>query len=139
MELYAYYLYEKIFGESFVRQIGPKLVEMRQKLVERYHDKAHCLTQLTLAQDRLFAELDANLPAYRAIQTPALILAGAQDRTIPWWVQRRLTGILPNTRFELVEDSGHCVYLEKPEFFIPRLKKFLASPAGPISTVQKSL
>lgn len=131
MELYAFYLYEKIFGESFVRQIGPKLGEMRQKLVERYHDKAHCLTQLTLAQNKLFAELDANLPAYRAIQTPTLILAGAQDRTIPWWVQKRINDILPCTSFELVEDSGHCVYLEKPEIFFPRLKQFLASHKEP--------
>lgn len=46
MELYAYYLYEKIFGESFVRKIGPRLPEMRQKLIERYQERAHCLVQL---------------------------------------------------------------------------------------------
>lgn len=90
MELYAYYLYEKIFGESFVRKIGPRLAEMRQKLIERYQERGHCLIQLTLAQDRLFAELDANLPGYRAIKTPVLIMAGAEDRTIPPGVQKDL-------------------------------------------------
>ncbi|MBZ5538030.1 MAG: alpha/beta hydrolase [Acidobacteriia bacterium] len=124
MELYAYYLYEKIFGESFVRKIGPRLPEMRQKLIERYNERAHCLVQLTLAQDRLFAELDANLPGYRAIQTPTLIMAGAEDRTIPPWVQKKICTILPNSRFEKIEDSGHVVYLEKPEIFFGHLKRF---------------
>jgi len=127
MELYAYYLYEKIFGETFVQKIGPKLAEMRQKLIDRYQTRTHCLVQLTLAQDRLFAELDGNLPGYRAIHTPTLIMAGAQDRTIPWWVQKKIAGILPRTRFELVEDSGHVVYLEKPEIFFGNLKKFMRS------------
>lgn len=125
MELYAYYLYEKIFGETFVRQMGARLAEMRGKLIERYRDKTHCLVRLTLAQDQLFAELDANLPAYRAIQTPTLLLAGAQDRTIPWWVQKHICEILPHTRFERVEDSGHCVYLEKPDLFFGFLRKLM--------------
>jgi len=124
MELYAYYLYEKIFGETFVKKIGPKLAEMRQKLIDRYQTRAHCLVQLTLAQDQLFADLDGNLPGYQSIQTPTLIMAGAQDRTIPPWVQKKITGILPHTRFEAVEDSGHVVYLEKPEIFFGNLKKF---------------
>ncbi|HWQ03221.1 MAG TPA: alpha/beta fold hydrolase, partial [Candidatus Nitrosotenuis sp.] len=97
IELYAWYLYEKIFGETFLRQVGAKLDSMRQKLVERYRDKAYCLIQLTLAQDQLFADLDANLDAYRAIPTPTLIIAGADDRTIPWRVQKKLCDILPNT------------------------------------------
>jgi pimeloyl-ACP methyl ester carboxylesterase len=127
IELYAAYLYEKIFGESFVRAIGPKLGEMRQKLVERYRDRLHCLTRLTLAQDQLFAVLDSNLAGYRRIETPALILAGAEDRTIPWWVQKKLCDILPHTRFELVADSGHVVYLEKADYFFAMLKRFAAA------------
>lgn len=124
LELYAYYLYEKIFGESFVRTIGPRLQEMRQRLTERYRQRLHCLVQLTLAQDRLFGELDANLPGYRAIQTPTLIMAGTEDRVIPPRVQKKICTILPNSRFELIEDSGHVVYLEKPEIFFGNLRRF---------------
>jgi pimeloyl-ACP methyl ester carboxylesterase len=127
MELYACYLYEKIFGETFVRAIGPRLGEMRQRLVERYGDQLHCLARLTEAQDQLFAERDGNLPGYQAITVPTLILAGAEDRAIPWWVQKKICGILPQAAFELVEDSGHCVYLEKPELFFARLKAFAAA------------
>ena len=87
-------------------------------------DKRHCLIRLTEAQDPFFAALDARMPEYRAIRTPTLIMAGAEDRAIPAWVQEKLCGILPNTRFERVADSGHVVYLEKPALFFGNLKAF---------------
>jgi pimeloyl-ACP methyl ester carboxylesterase len=137
-ELYTHYLYEKIFGESFVLKLKDKLGTMRENFFNRFKDKRHCLIQLTEAQDRLFAALDARMPEYRAIRTPTLIMAGAEDRTIPPWVQRKLCGILPNTRFELVADSGHCVYIEQPGVFFGNLKRiarakdlgFEGEPAG---------
>jgi 3-oxoadipate enol-lactonase len=124
-EVYTHYMYEKIFGEGFVRASGPQLEPMRQKFHERYKDKTHCLIRLTEAQDPFFAALDANLPGYRAISTPTLILAGAEDRAIPPWVQEKLVGILPDSRFVRVADSGHVVYIEKPDFFFGTLKRFM--------------
>jgi pimeloyl-ACP methyl ester carboxylesterase len=102
---------------------------MRQRFFERFKDKRHSLIQLTEAQDRLFAALDARIPEYRAIRTPTLIMAGAEDRAIPPWVQQKLCGILPNHRFELVRDSGHCVYIEQPDVFFGSLKRFAAAKA----------
>ena len=123
-ELYTHYMYEKIFGEAFVLAFKDRLGEMRQRFFDRFRDKRHCLIQLTEAQDRLFAALDDRMPEYRAIRTPTLVMAGAEDRAIPPWVQRKLTGILPNSRFELVPDSGHCVYIEQPERFFGNLRRF---------------
>ena len=123
-ELYTHYLYEKIFGEPFVVAFKGRLDEMRQRFFDRFKDKRHCLIRLTEAQDRLCAALDERLPEYRAIQTPTLILAGAEDRAIPPWVQRKLGGILPTSRFELVADSGHCVYIERPDVFFGSLRLF---------------
>lgn len=123
-ELYTHYMYEKIFGESFVQAFRDQLEPMRQKFHDRYKDKMHCLIRLTEAQDPFFASLDEFGPQYRAIRTPALIMAGAEDRAIPPWVQEKLVGILPNARFERVEDSGHVVYLEKPNVFFGNLLKF---------------
>jgi pimeloyl-ACP methyl ester carboxylesterase len=48
-------------------------------------------------------------------------MAGAEDRAIPSWVQRKIAGILPCARFELVADSGHVVYIEKPDLFFSNL------------------
>ena len=123
-ELYTHYLYEKIFGETFVAKIKDKLGVMRDKFHERFKDQRHCLVRLTEAQDPFFAALDANMPQYRAIQTPTLVMAGAEDRAIPPWVQRKICDILPNVRYELVADSGHVVYIEKPEAFFGNLKRF---------------
>lgn len=123
-ELYTHYMYEKIFGESFVQAFRGELEPMRQKFHDRYKDKMHCLVRLTEAQDPFFASLDELRPQYGAIRTPALIMAGAEDRAIPPWVQEKLAGILPNARFERVEDSGHVVYLEKPDAFFGNLLKF---------------
>jgi pimeloyl-ACP methyl ester carboxylesterase len=63
-------------------------------------------------------------------------MAGAEDRAIPPWVQQKLCGILPNHRFELVTDSGHCVYIEQPDVYFGNLKRFakaksLGFDAGP--------
>jgi 3-oxoadipate enol-lactonase len=123
-EIYTHYMYEKIFGESFVVKLKPKLGAMRENFFTRFKDKRDCLIQLTEAQDRLFAALDVRLPEYRAIRTPMLLMAGAEDRAIPPWVQRKLCGILPNHRFELVADSGHCVYIEQPGVFFGNLVRF---------------
>lgn len=128
-EVYTHYMYEKIFGETFVRKIEGSLEAMRVKFHERFKDRTHCLVRLTEAQNPFFDGLDANLPAYRAIRTPTLIMAGAEDRAIPPWVQKKLCDILPRTRFELVADSGHVVYLEKPDVFFGNLKKFAKAKA----------
>jgi len=124
-EIYTHYMYEKIFGETFVREVRPKLEKMRSSFFERWKDKTHALIRLTEAQNPFFERLDANLEAYQAIRTPTLIMAGAEDRTIPPWVQRKIENVLANARFELVADSGHVVYIEKPEIFFANLKRLM--------------
>ena len=128
-ELYTHYMYEKIFSESFVRATGPQLETLRARFHERYKDSTHALIRLTEAQDPFFASLEERLPSYRAIRTPTLIMAGAEDRAIPPWVQQKLTSILPETRFELVPDCGHVVYIEKPELFFGNLLRFAKTKA----------
>jgi len=123
-ELYTHYMYEKIFGEAFVLKYQQNLDAMRERFFERFKDRRHCLIRLTEAQDPFFAALDERMPEYRAIQTPTLIMAGAEDRAIPPWVQQKLCAVLPNHRFELVAESGHCVYIEQPGVFFGNLKRF---------------
>lgn len=125
-ELYTHYMYEKIFGEDFVRAVGPeKLEAMRQRFYERYVDRVFSLVRLTEAQDPFFAALDARLPEYRAIRTPTLLMPGAEDRAIPLTMQRKIADVLPNTTWEPIPGAGHVVYLEKPDLFWPRLRTFM--------------
>ncbi len=126
--LYTHYLYEKIFGEAFLRATAAEQLEaMRRRFEERYTGRIHSLVRLTEAQDPFFAALDTGHAGYQAIRTPTLILAGEEDRAIPPWMQRQLTTVLPEAVFELVPDSGHVVYLERRELFFSRLRRFLTT------------
>ena len=126
--LYTHYMYEKIFGEDFAAAIPAEQMEaMRQRFFDRYVGSRHCLIRLTEAQDPFFAALEANLPAYRAIATPTLMIVGGQDRAIPLWQQRKIFELLPNTRWEEIPDCGHVVYLEKPKQFFGMIRAFMAA------------
>jgi pimeloyl-ACP methyl ester carboxylesterase len=127
-ELYTYYMYEKIFSEQFVKKIpDEQLAAMRQRFYDRYVDYRYCLIRLTEAQDPFFADLEERVAGYRQVTAPTLILAGAQDRAIPLWQQEKLAEIFPNSRYELVANSGHVVYIERPDVFFPALKIFMKS------------
>jgi len=129
-ETYTHYMYEKIFGEAFVTVALPKLESMRTSFYERYKDRKSALIRLTEAQDPFFAALDERLPQYRAIATPALIVAGEEDRVMAPKFQKKIASILPNSRFELIADAGHVVYLEKPDEFFSLLNALMMGSAG---------
>ena len=125
-DLYTEYMYEKIFGETFVRKVTRAGLEpMRQRFNDRYKNDVHCLIRLTEAQEEYFGELDNRMSEYRAVATPTLIMPGAQDRAIPLWAQKKMLDVFPNARWELIPDAGHVVYLERPDVFFPTLKCFM--------------
>ncbi|PJB77773.1 MAG: hypothetical protein CO090_08210 [Acidobacteria bacterium CG_4_9_14_3_um_filter_49_7] len=125
-ELDTFYMYEKIFGESFVTKLAPEqLGEMRGRFYDRYVDDRHCLIRLTEARNPFFEGIEQYLPDYRAVQTPTLLLAGEQDRAIPLWQQKKLLDIFPRSRWETIPESGHVVYLERPDLFFPMVKRFM--------------
>ena len=124
-ELYTHYMYEKIFGEQFVRSAAGKLETMRRSFQERYQDRTTALVRLTEAHDPFFAATDARMDEYRAIKTPTLILAAEDDRVIAPKVQKKIASILPNSRFEVIADCGHVAYLEKPDVFFAALRNLI--------------
>jgi pimeloyl-ACP methyl ester carboxylesterase len=60
----------------------------------------------------------------RALKTPALVLWGRHDRTIPIRLGRRLADTLPNARFVEL-DAGHIPNQEIPEEVRARMERFL--------------
>ncbi len=125
-ELYTCYLYEKIFGEPFVTKLGrEQLNEMRIRFYERYVNDRHCLIRLTEAQNPFFEGIELYFSDYQSVQTPILLLAGEQDRAIPLWQQKKLLNIFPQSRWETIPESGHVVYLERPDLFFPMVKRFM--------------
>ena len=131
-ELYTHYMYEKIFGESFVRSAANKLETMRTSFHDRYVNRRNALVRLTEAQDPFFAKLDERLPEYRAIRTPALLISGESDRVMSANVQKKIVSILPNSRFELIPDCGHVVYLEQPEVFFGLMRSWIHASSSAV-------
>ncbi|MGK2858215.1 MAG: alpha/beta fold hydrolase [Thermoanaerobaculia bacterium] len=125
-DLYTEYMYEKIFGEPFVRRMTRAGLEpMRQRFTERYRNAIHCLVRLTEAQEEYFGELDNRMPQYRAVTTPTLIMPGEQDRALPLWAQKKMLDIFPSSRWLVIPECGHVAYLERPDIFFPALKAFM--------------
>ncbi len=125
-EIYTHYLYEKIFGEPFLRALPAETLEdMRRRFHDRYKDRVHSLVRLTEAQNPFFDGLEERLPEYRAVRTPILLVSGEQDRVLPLWQQKQMLDIFPDIRFELIEGAGHVLYLEKKDEFFPMLKEFM--------------
>jgi 3-oxoadipate enol-lactonase len=125
-DLYTDYMYEKIFGEPFVRKTTRAGLEpMRQRFTERYRDDIHCLVRLTEAQEEYFGELDDRMPQYRAVTTPTLVMPGEQDRAIPLWAQKKMLDVFPDSRWLTIPECGHVAYLERPDIFFPTLRAFM--------------
>ncbi len=127
-ELYTHYMYEKIFGERFVKSVASSTLEtMRRNFYERYKDRKTALIRLTEAQDPFFDAIETRLREYRSIVTPTLILAGEEDRVVSPNVQRKIASILPNSRFEVIRDCGHVAYIEQPEVFFGMMREMMCA------------
>ncbi len=65
----------------------------------------------------------------RNFERPALVMWGRRDRVMPPEHGRRLAQILPNARFEELEDTGALVQLDQPETVARLLAEFVAELA----------
>ncbi|HEV2333978.1 MAG TPA: alpha/beta hydrolase [Stellaceae bacterium] len=59
------------------------------------------------------------------IRVPTLALWGASDRIVTPDYGRAYAGLIPNARFELIDEAGHRPELEQPERFAERVLAFL--------------
>ncbi len=61
------------------------------------------------------------------IRVPTLVLWGAGDQVVTPDYGRAYAGLIPNSRFELIEGAGHYPEQEQPERFVERIAAFLKS------------
>jgi 3-oxoadipate enol-lactonase len=59
------------------------------------------------------------------LQTPALVLCGAEDASTPPDLGRGLAEALPKARFELIAGAGHIPSLEQPAALAEAMDRFL--------------
>lgn len=69
---------------------------------------------------------DADLRGGAAeMETPTLVLCGAEDRATMPEVVRGLAELLPNGRFELIEGAGHIPSIERPAAVVEAIGGYL--------------
>lgn len=73
---------------------------------------------------------DASL-SDRSVESPALIVAGTDDRVLPWWNSVLLFRLLPHPTLLLFRGQNHLVFLERAEEFNRSVQEYLAGPPGP--------
>lgn len=65
-------------------------------------------------------------PELTAITAPTLVAVGVDDAVTPIADAWRLTELIPEARFEVIENAGHCCVLEQPGVVTALVQSFLA-------------
>jgi pimeloyl-ACP methyl ester carboxylesterase len=63
--------------------------------------------------------------AMRALQVPALVLFGTEDRLTPPELGRIYRALLPQCHFVIVYDAAHAIYADRPEAFAAIVTDFV--------------
>lgn len=63
----------------------------------------------------------------RSVDVPALVCAGADEKWRSVESVEYAAELFPDSRFELFEDSGHCITVEEPERFNRVVSEFISS------------
>lgn len=105
-------------------RIDDEGIEFYRQLVAR---PAHVEGALAMMAQWRLDGLLARLPQ---IATPALLIAGMADRTVPPAVSQRAAARMPQARFAPVEGLGHLLHEEAPEAVAALLLPFLAAPCA---------
>jgi pimeloyl-ACP methyl ester carboxylesterase len=122
-DLFSAIFFEKIFSEDFSKKMLSKMKYTQDKLYERYNGRTYSLVRLFESQKSYLDDLLKNMADYQKVKTPNLVITGDQDLLVSPRVQEKICEILPNSRFELFDNTGHVVYMEKPVEFAKLMKK----------------
>jgi len=68
--------------------------------------------------------------AIRSIEAPVQVIWGARDRHLGLEFSRPAPSLVPNLRYEVIDDASHWVQVDRPAQVNARLKEFL-DPLGP--------
>ncbi|MFW5991347.1 MAG: alpha/beta fold hydrolase [Candidatus Nanoarchaeia archaeon] len=78
----------------------------------------------TLQIFRSYANFDASSWA-KYFRKPTLIISGKEDKLIPVKVNQKVNRTIPNSKFYMLENAGHCCFYEKPALFNRIMNQFL--------------
>ncbi len=124
------YVTPKLFIKKNMKEVYADETKITDELVTRYHKMALRVGNRQAFIDR--AKMDfklgskANLEKLKSIQTPTLLIWGAQDNWIPLKsVGIKMDSVLTNSKLVVLENSGHVPMEENPEESLVILRDFL--------------
>ena len=124
------YVTPKFFIKKNMKEVYADESKITDELVTRYHKMALRVgnRQAFIDRAKMDFKLDskANLDKLKSIQTPTLLIWGANDNWIPLKsVGIKMDSVLPNSKLVVLENSGHVPMEENPEESLVILKKFI--------------
>lgn len=123
------YVTPKILIKKNIEEVYADDSKITDALVDRYHKMALRVGNRKAFIDRAKTDfgLDSivNINKLKSIQTPTLLIWGAQDFWIPLGNGIRMDRILVNSKLEVLENSGHVPMEENPNESLKILKNFL--------------
>ena len=123
------YVTPKILIKKNIEEVYADDSKITDELVDRYHKMALRVGNRKAFIDRAKTDfgLDSivNINKLKSIQTPTLLIWGAQDLWIPLGNGIRMDRILVNSKLEVIENSGHVPMEENPKESLEILKNFL--------------
>ncbi|NLW20952.1 MAG: alpha/beta fold hydrolase [Clostridiales bacterium] len=114
------------YGASFQQRAGEWLAS-RRALLEK---TAFASPDFTARFQRLVRSiLDFDLrERLGGITAPTLVLAPAEDLVMMPWEQQRIAQGIPGAHLLTLHQTGHVMFLERPELFIPLVMGWFAHP-----------
>lgn len=61
----------------------------------------------------------------KKIKVPTLLIWGRNDNQVPLQIAQEMNRLISNSELKVIENSGHNVYLEKPDLFFGYVKNYL--------------
>lgn len=109
-------------------------VEDRSVIGDHYIDWAYERFNRPGARAASYASFDTgrNIPVENAtpalVAQPTLVIWGDADRLVPLSHGRRLSAALPAGRLEIIPNTGHTPFIERPGVVVDALQRFWAEP-----------
>lgn len=108
----------RVYSSSFVTT-HPEAVQAMAQRTAMNDPRAYAAAARAIGAYNWTAELTG-------LQTPTLILQGAEDKLTPPGGSIKMSRLIPRSRLLMFPDCGHVVPEEKPELFTRTLLAFLA-------------
>ena len=123
------YVTPKFFIKKNMEEVYADNTKVTDAIITRYHKMALRVGNRQAFIDRAKTDFKlgakANLEKLKSIQTPSLLIWGAQDSWIPLDNGKQMDRMLTNSKLVILENSGHVPMEENPAESLEALNGFL--------------